>query len=282
MRRFCLLLALLLSLPLAAGDAAARPLETARKGQKDRSCHPAALATLKRLSPRGYDIYARLDDKEQFVTWIECKDMELELATAVHEAVHALTEQLDGYPLIAGGSVPRLQRLSKLARPGLVAPHFDKSDTYVQTYLLPGAASSADDLIYLLDELNAYTHDLYTASRIRALSAGPGARIGRRDGLTALMSFFKRYAEEARQRDTAAWAELKRPETRKLLLTLWVQAEGVLAEACLKPGSGLDDSHSIKALCAPDSGGALQGLLGRPPVCPRRCEVSMKAPVGQE
>lgn len=281
MRRFCLLLVLLLAVPFTAGDAPARPFET-RKGAKDRGCHPEALATLKRLSPRGYDIYARLTDKEQFVTWIECKDMELELATAVHEAVHALTEQLDGYPLIAGGSVPRLQRLSKLARPGLVAPHFDKSDTYVQTYLLPGAASSADDLIYLLDELNAYTHDLYTASRIRSLSAGPAARIGRRDGLTALMSFFKRYAEEARRRDTDAWAELKRPETRKLLLTLWVQAEGVLSEACLKPGSGLDDGHSIKALCAPDSGGALQGLLGRPPVCPRRCEVSMKAPSEQE
>ena len=96
-----------------------------------------------------------MHDKTQFLAFLTCDDVQLGLSTAVHESVHILTEQLDAYPLIGGGSVPRQHAVSRFFPPREIASKFKSDDSYVQTYLRPGAASSADDLLYLLDELNA-------------------------------------------------------------------------------------------------------------------------------
>ena len=57
--------------------------------------------------------------------------------------------------------------------PREIARRFDGRDMYVQTYLKRGAASSSDDFRFLLDELNAYSHDLSTSVQARAAAACP-------------------------------------------------------------------------------------------------------------
>ena len=72
------------------------------------ACQPQALRDLQRLSPQGHAIYAAMSDKKQFLFFLTCDNVQLGLATAVHESVHMLTEQQDAYPLIGGGSVKRV------------------------------------------------------------------------------------------------------------------------------------------------------------------------------
>ena len=84
-------------------------------------CQPQAIRDLERLSPAGHAVYLAMRDKKQFLTFLTCEDVQLGLSTAVHESVHILTEQLDAYPLIGGGSVPRQHRVSRCSPPREIA-----------------------------------------------------------------------------------------------------------------------------------------------------------------
>lgn len=234
-------------------------------------CHAQATRDLQRLSPQGHAIYLAMTDKKLFLTWIGCDDPQLGLSTAVHESVHILTEEKDGFPLIGGGLVRRPHEVSKFFAPKQLAHNFDKTDIFVQTYLRPGAASSADDFLYLLDELNAYSHDLNSAVRLVPLHKPGSGEVAHRDGLSALMSFVMSYAALARERHPATWAGLQRPEPRTAIKTLWGQAETALASSCALPAFGRSDRISIGYLCDPKNSHALAELLGRAPVCAREC-----------
>jgi len=78
--------------------------------------------------------------------------------------------------------VARQHLVSRFYPPRELASKFESDDSYVQTYLRRGAASSADDLMYLLDELNAYSHDLASASKLVDLHKRDG-QVGHRAGL---------------------------------------------------------------------------------------------------
>jgi len=233
-------------------------------------CQPQALRDLQRLSPHGYVIYEAMKDKKQFLTFLTCDDVQLGLATAVHESVHILTEEKDGYPLIDGGIARRSQEVARYFAPKEIAKRFDRSDMFVQTYLRPGAASSADNFTFLLDELNAYSHDLNSAVKLVPLHKGDG-QVSHRDGLAALMSFVMGYVDAARQQNSATWQGLQRPEPRKLVQTLWAQAETVLASSCGIPRFGSRDRQYVGFICARQNGDALADVLGRAPVCPSAC-----------
>ena len=56
--------------------------------------------------------------KADFVRWITCDDIQLSLTTAVHESVHLLTHEKDGYPLIEGGYCAGRRSWSDTMRPG--------------------------------------------------------------------------------------------------------------------------------------------------------------------
>src|SRR5262249_7634313 len=141
---------------------------------------------------------------------------------------------------------------------------------YVQTYLKPGAASSSSDFLYLLDELNAYSHDLNSAVKLQPLHQD-GAQVDHRDGLTALMAFVMSYTDMAKSSKPATWQGLQRPETKRVLKTLWGQAETALASSCGIPGIGNDDRKYIGRLCDPKENGALSEVLGRPLACVSAC-----------
>lgn len=255
---------------LAALVASLAYCATASAAPRD-DCHAKATRDLQRLSPHGHAIYLAMTDKKLFLTWVGCDDLQLGLSTAVHESVHILTEEKDGFPLIGGGFIRRPHEVSKFFAPKELAHGFGKKDIYVQTYLRPGAASSADDFLFLLDELNAYSHDLSSAVRLVPLHRPGNGEVAHRDGLSALMSFVMSYVDTARRTKPATWEGLQRAEPRKVVQTLWSQAETALASSCALPAFGRDDRTSIGFVCDHKNSGALAELLGRPPACPREC-----------
>lgn len=249
----------------ALGLAALGSTTAARAGD----CRKAAVASLKSLSPDGAAVYDRVGDKGFFLEWITCDDLQLGLATAVHESVHFITAHGDAYPLVDGGEVKRPRDASGLFAPSRIAGHFGRSD-FVSTYLRPGQASSSSDFLYLLDELNAYSHDLNAAMDLRSLKPA-GEQVGHRDGLAATMAFVARYVETAREKEPDAWDGLRRPDVTEAVSRIWDRAERVMAASCGIPDFGIEDKAFIRRLCEPAARSAMRGLLGRPSACPSRC-----------
>jgi hypothetical protein len=264
MRRLCrsICFAALACLPLAAG---LTPAEAS-------DCRPGAIETLRVSAPEGFAVYQAIKDKKFFLGWISCDEMLLGLPTAVHESVHYITAELDAFPLVRGGRLKRPHEVSAFFAPQLIATKFKASD-FVTTYLRPGSASSSTDFLYLLDELNAYTHDLNTAVSLnRSRSAvEAGDEVDHRDGLAALMAFVALYAERAEQSEPATWRGLLEPRVASTVSELWGGAEKVMASSCGIPNFGTQDKSLIYQFCQSGPQAALQKILGRPPVCPTAC-----------
>jgi len=251
---------------LLAALASAQPASAAPRTD----CRAQAIQDLQRLSPRGHAIYEAMTDKKQFLTWLTCDDVHLGLTTSVHESVHLLTEERNAFPLIDGGEVRRPHEVSRFFAPKEIAKHFDSKDAYVQTYLRPGAASSADDFLYLLDELNAYSHDLHSAVRLISLQRRD-RQADHRDGLAALMMFVMSYADTAEKAKPKTWEGLMRPEPRRVVQTLWAQAETTLASSCGIPDFGAKDRRYVAFMNDSKNSSALARLLGRAPTLPSEC-----------
>jgi hypothetical protein len=250
-------------LPLAAGFHSA-----AQAGD----CRPGAIERLRASAPEGFAIYQVIKDKKFFLSWISCDEVLLGLPTAVHESVHYITAELDAFPLVHGGQLKRPHEVSAFFAPSLIAGKF-KANDFVTTYLRPGGASSSTDFLYLLDELNAYTHDLDTAvilSRSRGVEQGED-QVDHRDGLAALMAFVALYAERAEQSEPATWSGLLEPRVAKTVSELWGRAEKVMASSCGIPDFGTEDKSLIRQFCQSRPQASLQKILGRAPVCPTAC-----------
>jgi hypothetical protein len=233
-------------------------------------CHPSALGHLETLAPAGFAIYARASSKKDFLHWVTCDDIVLGLTTAVHETVHMISAETGAYPLIGGGSVSAVEETAAYFPPRLIAGKFDRDSQFVTTYLTPGHASSADLLRYLLDELNAYTHDLSSAVLLHPI-ARRDRDVYHRDGLAALMAFVAAYAEEARLAHPRTWRELQKPAAKLTVATLWGEAERVMASSCALPGFGMEAPRTLALVCKATIKHGLGQILGRPPLCPRRC-----------
>jgi hypothetical protein len=236
-------------------------------------CRAAAVERLRAAAPEGFAVYQRVKDKTFFLGWLACDEPQLGLPTAVHETVHYITAETDAFPLLGGGAAQRPHEVSAFFAPSLIAAKFKPSD-FVTTYLRPGSASSAGDFLYLLDELNAYTHDLATAvalSRAQASAEPSDVPIDHRDGLAALMAFVALYAERAEQSEPASWRGLLQPGVAKTVSALWGRAETVMASSCGIPNFGTEDKTLIRQFCQAGPRNALQKILGRASVCPVAC-----------
>jgi hypothetical protein len=259
--------AALACMPLAAGV-----ISAAAAGD----CRPGAIERLRTAAPEGFAIYQAIKDKKFFLGWISCDEAELGLPTAVHESVHYITAELDAFPLAHGGQLKRPHEASAFYAPRLIATKF-KANDFVTTYLRPGSASSSTDFLYLLDELNAYTHDLNTAVALsrspHPVEAGDG-QVDHRDGLAALMAFVALYAERAEQSEPATWRGLLEPRVAKAVSELWGRAEKVMASSCGIPDFGTEDKSLIRQFCQARPQASLQKILGRAPVCPAACLTS--------
>jgi hypothetical protein len=239
-------------------------------------CRQSAIEKLQALAPEGFAIYRKITDKQFFLTWIGCDEPQLGLATAVHESVHHIAAVTDAFPLLQGGQLKRPHEVSAFFAPSLIEGKF-KANDFVATYLRPGRASSSTDFLYLLDELNAYTHDLNTAvglSRSRGAFEEAGGAVDHRDGLAALMAFVALYVERAQESEPATWSGLQQPRVARTVSQLWGSAEKVMASSCGIPNFGTGDKSLIRQFCQPGPQAALQKILGRAPVCPTACLTS--------
>ena len=263
-RRLRFIFLALACMPVTAGlnPAAAAP-----------DCRPAALEALHASAPEGFAIYQKVRDKTFFLHWISCNERQLGLSTAVHESVHYLAAETDAFPLIQGGQLKRPHQVSAFFAPAVIAGKFKPND-FVTTYLRPGAASSSTDFLYLLDELNAYTHDLNTAvklNHVRIPGEPEDEEVDHRDGLAALMAFVALYVEQAAESEPATWSGLHEPRVAKTVSELWSSAERVMASSCGIPNFGTRDKGLIRQFCQPGPQAALQKILGRAPACPTAC-----------
>ena len=139
-----------------------------------------ALDRLRASSPGGFSIYEQTGESAFLVGWIDCADAQFDLSTAVHESAHFIASETDMFPLVGGGAIERPHEVSAFYPPAAIADRF-KHDDFAAIYLRGGKASSSGDFLYLLDELNAYSHDLATAVDLRALTA-PDEAVDHRDG----------------------------------------------------------------------------------------------------
>src|SRR4051812_40109818 len=236
-------------------------------------CRPRAIERLRAAAPQGFALYQQIKDKAFFLNWISCDEAQLGLSTAVHESVHYITAETDAFPLVQGGQLKRPHEVSAFFAPSPIAGKFKDND-FVATYLRPGQASSSSDFLYLLDELNAYTHDLNTAvslSRLDEPVEQGGYEVDHRDGLAALMAFVAFYVERAEASEPATWAGLREPRVARTVSELWGSAETVMASSCGIPNFGTEDKSLIRQFCQGGPQASLRKILGRAPVCPSAC-----------
>lgn len=232
-------------------------------------CRREALAQLRASSPNGFTTYERISDPGFFEGWIDCGDAQFDLSTAVHESTHFITSETDAFPLVGGGAIARPHDVSTFFPPSRIANRFE-TDSFTSIYLKRGKASSADDFLYLLDEFNAYTHDLATAVDLRHLTS-PDQAVDHRDGLAAMMAFVEVYAETARSSETDTWRALRQPPAASTVAALWTRAEQVMASSCGIPNFGTSDRVYLRRVCAAGQTSAVAEILGRPPACPSAC-----------
>lgn len=232
-------------------------------------CSRAAIARLHASSPGGYATFTRATDPGSFEAWLDCDDAQFALPTAVHEAIHVETNEGDAFPLVGGGAAARPHETSAFFPPSRLVGQFE-ADDFTAIYLTVGKASSASDFLYLLDEFNAYTHDLAAAVDLKFLSR-PDEGVDHRDGLAAMMAFVSAYAEFARTDEPVTWRGLHAPQVAGVVRRLWIGAERVMASSCGIPRYGTRDRDYLRQVCASGPRSALASILGRPPICAQAC-----------
>ena len=245
-------------------------------------CRQKSIIQLKASSPGGYAIYKQVKEPGFFASWIDCSDVQYNLSTAVHESTHFITGETDAFPLVGGGKIVRPHEVSAFYPPYRIASRF-KTDDLVSIYLRRGKASSSTDFLYLLDEFNAYSHDLAAATDLKDLRSDE-QYVDHRDGLAAMMAFLAVYAETARRSEPATWSGLQEPGATRTIRTLYGRAEKVMAASCGIPNFGTNDKAYLKQVCANGPHSALGEILGRAPACPSACleETPDQAQTGDE
>jgi hypothetical protein len=234
-----------------------------------RECQKRALDALHASAADGSAVFKRVTDKKFFLQWLDCDDPQYELSTAVHESVHNITSETDAFPLVGGGEAERPHEVSSFFPPSRIVGKFAKSD-YVDTYLKPGRATSSSDFLYLLDELNAYTHDLNAAVDLKDMRSATRSS-DHRDGLAALMAFLVVYVEQAKATDPETWEGLQKPHVASAVEKIWGRAEKVMASSCGIPEFGTQFVGFLQKVCRPEAEAALESVIGRAPVCPTDC-----------
>lgn len=245
------------------------PVASALAAGADQSCRGKAISALHAASPDGFAIFERTTRSGFFRSWIDCGASQYDLPTAVHESTHFIASETDAFPLVGGGSVERPHEVSAFFPPYRIADRFG-ADDYTTIYLRRGKASSSTDVLYLLDEFNAYTHDLSAAVDLKALSTADIA-VDHRDGLAAMMAFLAAYAEKARTSEPVTWNGLRQPKVAATVATLWKRAELVMARSCGIPDFGTSDRSYLGQVCANGARSGIGQLIGRAPACPTAC-----------
>ena len=213
----------------------------------------SAVDVLKRTVPDAAWIVEADADSGFFGFWFngvpaDFSQLMMSLSTAVHETVHHLGFKRIGfqngrfvyslalgrdafYTVPALGLFPRSEIVQSL-------PVELQSMGYVDTYLR--GQSGAQDLVTLLDELNAYTFSVLVDAATVDFMTGLSAR-STRDGVLAMMLFVETYLRVARVSHPADYEKILSSSAAELVVVLWDRAEGSLAFAGADPRLGIQD-----------------------------------------
>lgn len=228
----------------------------------------AAIGRLAQKSPTGYALYQKTarysSARDIFQTVLKNGyGGKCDLTTAVHEGAHVLggPENLNRYPLITGGTMPRIGDEAVFFKPKELHSKFK---TFPESNYLDDSSNSAPSSVnefgYLLDEFNSYTWDAQVS-----LDLGEGLEA---HGMLQFMHFVAAYIERAAQMHPTTFNRLSTAPTRATVATLWAQSHDVLANACLRPGFS---SPFLKGVCSAGQNVSLAKVVGEKAHCPTSC-----------
>jgi hypothetical protein len=248
-------------------------------------CVDAAAALLERGDPLGHSVLVAAA-KSEVTPWLVCdRGAPFDVDVAVHELVHlrggVRGAQLERYALLLPDG-----RLAEIARP---AGLFSRSEIvpllrpeevgqHVQVYLV--GPSGAQDLMLLLDELNAYAWSARTAAATASYEPA-GTRTSGRDGVAVFQYWLTVYLALARDAHPETVAALASPELQGLIRDVWLGAEAALEASCPADSVGIDDGYYLSRAYAPEAVAVLTSFVpGLSPVLPPSCthRVAMATP----
>jgi hypothetical protein len=229
------------------------------------SCLEPAIELLRQYDPDGYRVYTAAGDASSFSFWLDCSAPNMSLPAAVHETTHGLSTRSParnryGFHM-PDGSIVEVQRHRDLFHRNEIGQLLEKSEhgSYYRTYLT--GASGKQDLLLLLDELNAYARGVLTAARLRHLLPD-NMSSSDRDGLATMMYYTQLYLKQARLQHPAVWDILAQDKTYLgLVQQLWLNAEAALGEACAQQRLGIDDGTILEKVYADEQLAELQRLF---------------------
>jgi len=228
-------------------------LSDLRAGYRADRWYATLLEVLRRRYPTGRHIVTTLRDGEaQARFWVGSRNDTFDhlldtLPLVVHEMNHQLGWQ-EGLQATRGQSyaytvrddlrllVPTVDTFPrKEIAPYVVGP---LANFYKATYL--EGQGGEQDFQNLVDELNAYTHSLFTAHGTHD-QFSRSLRQSHRDGLVTFMMYTEFYLRHARLRHASDYAALRaRPEMRDAVALLWARAMFILDTTADIPNLALD------------------------------------------
>jgi len=233
----------------------------------------SAIRRLAQQSPAGYALYQKTQKypsaRSMFMQQLKNgAGGSCDLETAAHEGAHVLAgpENLNRYPLISGGSVPRVADEQVFFPPKEL---YSKFANFPESNYLKNekdGPSSINEFGYLLDEFNSYTWDAQVS-----LDLGNGLQV---NGMLQFMQFVAAYIERGYQTKPATFNRLMTNPSRATVAALWAQAHDVLAKACLQPRF---TSPFLKGACSASQNLSLSQIVGEKAQCPASC----RAPTGE-
>lgn len=231
------------------------------------SCVNKVTQNLEKASEHAASIYKALQDKKLFTTWLnDCSDMISAVSTAAHESVHVISTQFQerGYYLITKkiatineditSNMPHPSNLLKIHK-------YDRKQPWVETYIVPGQASSHKLFHFLLDEFNAYTNDVYIQLQLMKYASWANTGQLSRAGFVSLMIFVADYITMIQNQYPQYWGKLK--NNKDAIGLLWKQAEWVLAQTKNIPMDSME-VFAIDGLCDAKRTAAVGKLIERP------------------
>lgn len=248
-------------------------------------CRTKFLSTLQAADPAGYGIWNSIAsaDKSKVESLIECgPGLAIEtykLARLVHESIHVADNELSNstgkieFISLSGNRVA----LNPDARDSVYAftrgqalkvmSSSERSLNRAPIYLYYLGFESFDQL---LDELNAYNHELQTdlffpATRLHVDSG---------DAPLQMILFTLRYLQEMEKAQNRFYTARIQADSgvREVLTTLIREGYEITAKSCERPDLHLNDRALLNALAGPASVRQLTALFGNErPVLPTNC-----------
>lgn len=249
-------------------------LQSALAAASEPSCTDEAIRILKQNSSHGYRVYLDRKDRKFFSRFLDCDDIPNSLSTAVHESVHTMwrRSRYREHPYyLPDGTWAKVEFRDLFHREELLQDLGGKArpnNSYDESYL---ASTGNQDITMVLEELNAYIHDLIVTKDLAPLMPGT-MQVSGRDGLATFMHYLKLYLHRAKVKHPRDWEEISGSQAYVATIrAMWSFAEKALREACPIPRIGIRDQVILGDVYAPESAGALEELLGAPLKRPGEC-----------